>query len=205
MTQRNASRLSLLNLRKWSAIALAATSLLGCAGARYGLQAPTGSPAEIDAASMDLKVIDTRGAPAADRVELRAPARLEDRAHSRVPVGMTTGYKLAAAEHLRHLVDGDGATLEVLVEVERAEVEWSATPDGPAAKVGVVVDVTVYDADGRVLQRGKSSAEGSVPASDATPTELARAVEATALNAFDRYFAREKMVTALNRALGSRG
>ena len=205
MTHRNTSCSSLLNLCKWTAIALATTSLMGCAGTRYGLEAPSSSPSEIDAAAMELRVIDTRGAPAADRIELSPPAHLEVRATRRVPVGLTTGYKLAVAQRLRDIVDGDGSTLEVLVEVERAEVEWSATPEGPVAKVRVAVDLTVYDADGGVLQRGKSHAEGRVEAEDATPSELTEAVEATALNAFDRYFAREKMVTALNRALANRG
>ncbi len=205
MTTQNSSPRPLLTLRKWSAIALAAASLMGCAGSRYGLEAPSGSPPEIDAARMELKVIDTRGAPAADRIELSAPARLEDGESCRVPVGLTTGYKLAAARRLQGIVDGDGSTLEVLVEVNRAEVEWSSTPEGPSARVRVAVDLTVYDANGSVLQRGKSKAEGTVEAGDVTPTELTQAVEATALNAFDRYFAREKTVTALNRALGGRG
>ena len=101
MTRRKTSCFSSLNLWKWSAIALAATSLMGCAGARYGLEAPTSSPAEIDAAGIELKVIDTRGAPAADRVELSAPARLGDRASRRVPVGLTTGYRLVIEEMLQ--------------------------------------------------------------------------------------------------------
>jgi hypothetical protein len=205
MTKPNTSSTALRNLQQWAGIALAAAILMGCAGSRYGLEAPSSAPAEIDASRMDLKVIDTRGAPAADRVRLGAPAGLEAQGHSRVPVGLTTGYKLAAAERLRHLVDGDGSALELLVEVERAEVEWSSTPEGPAAQVRVAVGLTVYDSDGTVLQRGKSRAEGRVEPGEVTPNELTQAVEATALNAFDRYFAREKMVTALNRALGNRG
>jgi len=205
MTKANTVSHPALTLKKWSAIALAAASLMGCAGTRYGLQAPSGSPAEVDAARMELKVIDTRGAPAADRVELGAPARLDTRQSHRVPVGLTTGYKLAAAKRLCDLVDGDGPTLEVLVEVKQAEVEWSSTPEGPSAKIHVAIDLTVYDADGDVLQRGEAQSTGTVEAGETTPEELTQAVEATALNAFDHYFAREKTVTALNRALSDHG
>ena len=110
-----------------------------------------------------------------------------------------------AAERLRDLADGDGPTLEVMVEVARAEVVWSSTPEGPSARVHVVIDLTVYDATGAVLQQGRAGAAGAVEADDATPAELTQAVEATALNALDRYFARERTVTALNRALANRG
>jgi hypothetical protein len=76
---------------------------------------------------------------------------------------------------------------------------------GPAAKVLVVIDCSVYDAAGTVLHQGRAGATGAVEAADATPAEITQAVQATALNAFDRYFARDKTVAALNRALEGRG
>jgi hypothetical protein len=205
MTKRDSYSFTSVSFQKWSAIALATASLMGCAGSRHALQTPSSNPVEVDAARMDLKVIDTRGAPAADRVTLRAPVSLGVQESRRVPVGLTTGYKIAAAERLRDLVDGDGPTLELLIEVQRAELVWSFTVEGPAARVYVVIQLTVYDASGAVLQQGKAGAATAVEAADATPAELSRTVQATALNALDSYLARDETVTALSRALRNHG
>jgi hypothetical protein len=192
-------------LQKWTAILLCTAGLMGCAGSRYGLEAASCSGVDIDARALQFKVADSRGAPAADRAELSVPKQLKAGAALRVPVGLTTKFKVEAARQLSEMADGDGATLEVVTEVNNAEVAWSKQADGDVAKVTVDLTFSVYDDSGNLVQRGSASSTGELSADDASPEELTAAVEATALNALSKYWAREKTVAGLNKALGGQG
>ena len=192
-------------LQKWTAILLCTAGLMGCAGSRYGLEAASCSSASVDARALEFKVADARGVAAADRADLSVPKQLEAGASKRVPVGLTTAFKIEAARQLSEMADGDGATLQVVAEVENAVVAWSTQAEGKVAKVTVDLTFSVYDDSGNLVQRGSVSSTGELSADDASPEELTAAVDATALNAVAKYWARDKTVAGLNEAVGGQG
>jgi len=181
-----------------------AASLMGCAGARYGLEAPSAPADQVDAKAIELRVADVRQLNPVDK-RLAAPSGLKAGKSVKVPVDLPRGFRMAAAQRLKDIADGDGATVEVVAEVERANVIWAADAEGTTAKVDVTITFSVYDQNGGLMQRGSESATGELDGEDADPAELAAAIEATAINAFDQYWAREKTVVGLNQALGGRG
>jgi hypothetical protein len=202
-TRTNLSR-RFRTLQQLAAALLFSASLMGCAGARYGLESPSAPAGQVDAKAMELRVADVRQLNPADQ-RIEAPARIKSGSTVKAPVNLPKGFRLAAAERLKDIADGSGSTVEVVAEVEQANVIWSADAEGTTAKVHVTITFSVYDENGGLMQRGTESATGELDGEDAEPTELAAAVEATALNAFDQYWAREKTVVGLNQALGGRG
>jgi hypothetical protein len=193
------------SLLKWTSILLCTGALMGCAGSRYGLEAASYSDVRVDARSLDLKVADARGVPAVDRAQVKAPQSLGAGKSQTVPVGLPQSFKLAAAERLGEIADGDGPKLQVVAEIEQAHLVFASRAQGDVAEIDVEITFSVYDQNGDLVQRGTTNSSGQVAADGATPDDFSAAVEATALNALDKYWAREKTVTALNRAIGTRG
>jgi len=54
-----------------------------------------------------------------------------------------------------------------------------------------------------VLRRATTESRSDLPPDDATPEEVEFVLDATALDAFDRYFADADVLTAINRELAA--
>jgi hypothetical protein len=188
------------SLRSSVGAVLVAASLMGCAGSRYGLEEPSYPGIEVESRVLTLRIADPRLGVSSEATPVR-PRDLRPGASAATPVALPPQFVPAAAQRLGEVVAGEGPTLEVVAEVDRADVVWSRTSAGTTARVNVAFTFSVYAANGALLQRGSGRAMAQVPG-DAVGTDVVRA---TALEAFDRYWASEQTLVGLNQAIGARG
>jgi hypothetical protein len=87
----------------------------------------------------------------------------------------------------------------VLVGVAAADELELVDARGEVTRVLVRLQFEVKVKDGPVLRRAESQASADIPRDEASPEEIELVLGATALNAFDRYWANEATLAGLNR------
>lgn len=134
-------------------------------------------------------VVDARP-PGADPTErqLELPASFEQKVQAR----------------LASLASGKGSTLGVIVTVAAADELPIVDQRGEMVRVRVRLEFEIKLPDGPVLRRAQAESTSDLPPDEATPEEVAYVLDATAIDAFDRYFADAGVLRALNRELEGR-
>jgi hypothetical protein len=144
--------------------------------------------ATLAASALVLQVSDPRPAP-------RGPER-----HDLV---LPDDFEPTARAHLARLGLSQGPDLVVNVSVTRAETRDLVDARGEMTRVSVDLAFEIAVSEGPTLRRADTHSEADLPRDEATPEELAVLLRATALDAFDRYWANPATERALNRDLAA--
>jgi hypothetical protein len=143
---------------------------------------------KLDSSGFELDVMDSRPSAALPAVrQLTLPGDFEARSRSR----------------LAPVVGGDGPPLRVLVHVVAADEVELVDARGEMTRVIVRLNIEVKVKDGPVLGRVETQSSSDLPRDEANPDEIAVVLDATALNAFDRYWANPSTAPRLNRELAA--
>jgi hypothetical protein len=143
---------------------------------------------KLDSREVNGVVVDAR-VPAADPVvrQLSMPESFDPKVQAR----------LAA------LGSGVGPPLGVIVTVVAANEEPILDARGPMTRIRVRLELEVKLREGLVLRRANTESRSDLPPDEATPEEVEFVLDATAIDAFDRYFADPDVLTAINRELAA--
>jgi hypothetical protein len=112
-------------------------------------------------------------------------------------------FKAAARARLQSLVGGSGPALQVLVRVRSADEVELVDARGEMTRVLVQLELEVKVAEGPVLRTAHSQSSSDIPRDEASAEEVALVLDATALDALDRYFANPSSVARLNADLAA--
>jgi hypothetical protein len=112
-------------------------------------------------------------------------------------------FKAAARARLQSLVGGSGPALQVLVQVRAADEVELLDARGEMTRVLVQLELKVKVVDGPVLRTAQSQSSSDIPRDEASAEEVALVLDATLLDAIDRYFANASTVSRLNADLAA--
>ena len=174
-----------MGLRAWALAAL----VVACRVPRE-VHEPRVYPAtKLQSSHMSLALSDPRPAPT-DPTErqLLLPASFEGLVRARLDA----------------MVSGSGPALDVSISVAALDELEIVDARGEMTRVLVRFDVVVAQTGGPVLRRAETESRADLPRDEATPEEVAFLLDSTAIDAFDRYFADEHWVEALNVELAAR-
>jgi hypothetical protein len=181
---------ALRRLGMGAALVLGALVLAGCGGPSGARSAHDASEHELPVAELRLEVADSRPAPVGDRLRLlELPADFATRAQAR----------------LSRLARGDGERLEVRAVVLAAQATELVDARGEMTRVEVDLDFETRVAGGPVLKRGRGHAQQDIPRDEANDAEIARVLDATSLDALDRYWSSDETLEGLKRELAAYG
>lgn len=119
------------------------------------------------------------------------------------PLALPERFGADARARLQSLVGGSGPALQVLVQVRAADEVELLDARGEMTRVLVQLELKVEVADGPVLRTAQSESSSDIPRDEASAEEVAFVLDATALDAIDRYFANASTVTRLNADLAA--
>lgn len=144
---------------------------------------------KLDSREVNGVVVDARGAPDPDPNvrQLTIPSAFDPKVQSR----------------LAGLASGKGPPLGVIVSVLVAEEEPIVDARGEMTRIRVRLELEVKLRSGLVLRRATTESRSDLPPDEATSEEVAFVLDATAIDAFDRYFADPDVLGALNRELAA--
>jgi hypothetical protein len=146
-------------------------------------------PIKLQTSKIDVSVVDSRPSPTDPALrQLVLPADFEARARQR----------------LLSLVAGQGEELAVTLSVAALDELEIVDARGEMTRVLVRFDVEIRAQGDVVLRRAESQSTSDLPRDEATPEEIQFVLDATAIDAFDRYFADAHLLEALNRDLAAR-
>lgn len=170
----------------------AAVVVTGCSAPRR-VQEPIEYPADVklECSRVKLDVVDPRipGAPGSDpgARQLAWPATFE----------------AAAQSHLARIVAGQGPALAIAGRVGAADEIELVDARGETTRVSVTLHFDVSLEGGPLVRRAEAHSAYDIPRHEATPEEIEVVLDATALDAFDRYWANRGTLTSLNRELAT--
>jgi hypothetical protein len=145
-------------------------------------------PLKLDSREVNGVVVDARPAGADPTVrQLSMPASFDPKVQRR----------------LAGLASGSGPPLGVIVTVVAAEEEPIVDARGPMTRIRVRLELEVKLRGGLVLRRATTESRSDLPPDEATPEEVEFVLDATAIDAFDRYFADADVLAAINRELAA--
>jgi hypothetical protein len=110
-------------------------------------------------------------------------------------------FEPAAKQRLSRLVGERGPALRVTADVVRADEVGLVDARGEMTRVLVKLSFEIAVVDGPLLRRAESQSSSDLPRDEATPEEVDFVLEATALDAFDRYFAERSTLESLQHDL----
>jgi hypothetical protein len=113
-------------------------------------------------------------------------------------------FEARARQRLLGLVGGQGPALVVTVTVAALDELEIVDIRGEMTRVLVRFGIEIRAKDDVVLRRAESQSTSDIPRDEATPEEIGVVLDATAIDAFDRYFADAHLLEALNRDLSAR-
>lgn len=143
---------------------------------------------KIASGSLELRVVDERPANTDPSVhELLLPGDFEARARARLSAQLA----------------GAGPELRVVVSLAQLEALEIVDARGEMTRVVCRFEVEIGSGSGPVLRRAETQSNADLPRDEATTEEVAAVLDATAVDAFDRYFADERTLEALNRDLAA--
>lgn len=166
--------------------------VLGCALPGREVHAPLEySGSRLACSGIDVEVVDARVAVTdlspGDTRQLIFPSSFEARAR----------------ERLGTMVGGEGPELRVVTRVAAADELELVDARGEVTRVVVTLAFDVHVKDGPMLRRAEAQSRSDIPRDEATDDEIAFVLEATARNAFDRYWASATTVNGLNREIAA--
>jgi hypothetical protein len=144
---------------------------------------------KISASSLVLEVIDARSGSTSAGQQLVLPKDFEATAQAR----------------LARLPSGQGPALSVNTLVSAADVIELVDARGEMTRVSVTLDFEVKVQGGPLLRRAQTQSQSDLRREEATHEEVNFLLNATALDAFDRYWANPKTSVALNGDLAAYG
>lgn len=179
----------LVRLSVGGALVLCGLALPGCAGG--GARSANAASAEqLPVADLRLELADSRPPPVSDRLRVLAlPADFAARAQAR----------------LSQLARGDGERLQVRAIVAAAQATEIVDARGEMTRVEVDLEFETRVADGPMLKRGRGHAQQDIPRDEADDDEVARVLDATALDALERYWGSSETLDGLKRELAAYG
>lgn len=118
-------------------------------------------------------------------------------------LSLPAGFDPKVQARLAALASGSGPPLGVIVTVVVAEEEPIVDARGPMTRVRVRLELEVKLRGGLVLRRATTESRSDLPPDEASPEEVEFVLDATALDAFDRYFADPDVLAAINRELAA--
>jgi hypothetical protein len=183
-------------LPRWSrcgrSVPRGARGLLACAVLSIGCRVPREvhepreyPKVELHAHSLELRVVDAREGGSDPSQELSLPASFEARARERLATRLS----------------GTGPDIDVSVGVAAADEIPIVDARGEMTRVLVRLSIEIRPRDGVVLRRAETQSSSDIPRDEATPEEVAFVLDATAIDAFDRYFSGAGVFEAINREL----
>lgn len=177
-------------VRRLSGGAALVLAISGCGGAGSSRTAHDGAEQRLPVTELRLEVADSRPPPATDRLRLLAlPDDFANRAQAR----------------LSQLALGDGERLEVRAVIAAAQATEIVDARGEMTRVEVDLDFETRIAGGPLLKRGRGHAQQDVPRDEADDAEIARVLDATALDALERYWGSRDTLEGLRRELAAYG
>ncbi len=117
---------------------------------------------------------------------------------------LSKDFETKIQERLTALVSGSGVPVGVIVTVAAADELELVDARGEMTRVLVRLELELKLRDGSVVRRAETQSTSDLPRVEATPEEVAFVLDATAIDAFDRYFADAAVLTSLNRELDAR-
>lgn len=112
-------------------------------------------------------------------------------------------FEARARRRLTEVIGGEGPPLQVRVTVVAIDELELVDARGEMTRVVVRLNIEVEVEDGPVLGRVEAQSSSDLPREEASADEIALVLEATANNAFDRYWANPATATRLNRELAA--
>lgn len=119
------------------------------------------------------------------------------------PLMLPTDFAARASARLTRLLSDQGPALDVALDVAAADELEIVDARGEMTRVLVRLRVEVKVKDGPVLARAESQSSSDLPREEASPEEVAFVLDATALDAFDRYWGNAATLKALDRELAA--
>lgn len=119
-------------------------------------------------------------------------------------LSLPQSFEPLVQKRLASLTSGKGSPLGVVITVAKADELEIVDARGEMTRVLVRLDVAFELKGGAVVRRAQMQSTSDIPRYEATPEEVAFVLEATATDAFDRYFADPAVLTSLNRELAAR-
>jgi hypothetical protein len=113
-------------------------------------------------------------------------------------------FETRVQERLAGLASGAGVPIGVILTVAAADELEIVDARGEMTRVLVRLELEIKLRDGAVVRRAETQSTSDLPREEATPEEVAFVLDATAIDAFDRYFADAAVLTSLNRELEAR-
>lgn len=117
---------------------------------------------------------------------------------------LSKGFETKIQERLAALASGSGVPVGVIVTVAAADELELVDARGEMTRVLVRLELEIKLRDGSVVRRAETQSTSDLPRDEATPEEVAFVLDATAIDAFDRYFADAAVLESLNRELDAR-
>lgn len=181
---RVAARLLRSRFGAWAVVALVA-----CGVPPRHVHDPLDYPeTKVASSGFELDVVDERPSAALPSTkQLTLPEQFETRAEQRLATAVT----------------GKGPPLHVRVSVVAAEELELVDARGEMTRVVVRLNIEVKVKDGPVMGRVETQSSSDLPRDEASPDEIALVLDATASNAFDRYWANPATPNQLNRNLAA--
>lgn len=143
---------------------------------------------KVASSGFELEVVDARPRAALSTVrQLVLPQQFEARAKQRLATVMA----------------GNGPHLLVRVGVVAVDELELVDARGEMTRVLVRLNIEVKVKDGPVMGRVETQSSSDLPRDEASPDEVALVLDATASNAFDRYWANPATPDQLNRNLAA--
>jgi hypothetical protein len=119
-------------------------------------------------------------------------------------LSLPPSFEPLVQKRLATLASGTGSPLGVVITVAAADELEIVDARGEMTRVLVRLDVELKLRNGNVVRRAETQSTSDIPRNEATPEEVAFVLEATAADAFDRYFADPAVLTSLNGELRAR-
>jgi hypothetical protein len=175
--------------RSSCAVAVLVLVAIGCQVPRRVHEPREYPPIKIESSELYAVIVDARAAGTDPNVrQLSLPADFEARVSAR----------------LASLASGVGAPLGVVITLATADETEILDARGEMTRVRVRFDLEFKLKDGRVVRRAQTQSTSDLARDEATPDEVAFVLDATAMDAFDRYFSDASILASLNRELAER-
>lgn len=119
-------------------------------------------------------------------------------------LALPSSFERKVQARLTALASGTGPALGVIVTFAAADELPIVDARGEMVRVRVRLEFEIKLPSGLVLRRAEAESTSDLPPDEATPEEIAYVLDATAIDAFDRYFADAAVLSSLNRELAGR-
>jgi hypothetical protein len=168
------------------ALGVALVAGLGCRVPREVHEPREYPPVQLHAQALELEVVDAREAGT-------DPSQRQ--------LSLSADFEALARARLSSRLSGSGPAVAISVGVAGADELPIVDARGEMTRVLVRLAIEIRPKDGVVLRRAETQSTSDIPRDEATLEEVAFVLDATAVDAFDRYFADADVLESINREL----